>query len=70
MEDIAEIMESQFVFYTPIFMYNVLISDSLRSPTVQLPFQAMGRRAYRLILGRARLYLESGQIQAQGPLRR
>ena len=38
MEDIAEIMESQFVFYTPIFMYNVLISDSLRSPTVQLPF--------------------------------
>ena len=24
MEDIAEIIESQFVFYTPIFMYNVL----------------------------------------------
>jgi hypothetical protein len=38
MEDIAEIMESQFVFCTPIFMYNVLISDSLRSPTVPLPF--------------------------------
>ena len=38
MEDIAKIMESQFVFYTPIFMYNVLILDSLRSPTVQLLF--------------------------------
>jgi hypothetical protein len=40
MKDIAEVMESQFVFYTPIFMYNVLISDSLSSPTVQFAFSA------------------------------
>ena len=33
-----------------------------------LPFWAMGSAAHGLILGRARLYLESGRIQAQGPL--
>jgi len=43
MEDIAEMMESQFVFYTPIFVYSLLISDSWSTPFGYYPFRTWAR---------------------------
>jgi hypothetical protein len=50
--------KSQFIFYLPIFVYNLLISDSWSS-LLLLPFLDVGPWAYSTIYGPGRLFVKA-----------
>src|SRR6059058_5034812 len=54
----VETGKSQFIFYPPIFVYNLLISDSWSS-LLLLPFLDVGPWAYSTIHGPRRLFVKA-----------
>jgi hypothetical protein len=57
-EVIVETGKSQFIFYLPIFVYNLLISDSWGS-LLLLSFLDVGQWAYSTIHGPRRLFVKA-----------